>query len=77
MEIRDIKTNLVVLSEIFTDSKLSKYFGDGQNVIIDELNLSEGNYELQVRGNAGEDSQYKWQTISIPFEIETRNPDDK
>ena len=75
VEIRDTKTDLVVLSEIFTGSKLSKYFGDGQYIIIDNLDLSEGNYELQVRGKAGEHSQYIWQTISLPFKMEKKKPD--
>lgn len=75
VEIRDIKTDRVMHSEIFMGSKLSKYYGGGQKIIIDELDLSEGDYELQLRGKAGDKSQYSWQTLPVPFTVEKENHD--
>jgi hypothetical protein len=77
VEFRDSKTKQILHSEILSNSKLSKYYGDGQNVIIENLNLIEGIYELQVKGKAGENSHLSWQTISIPFTIEKKKPDNK
>lgn len=75
IEIRDIKTKQILHSEILSNTTLSKNSGDGQNIIIENLDLQEGVYEFQVKGKAGENSELMWQTISIHFTIKKKSPD--
>ncbi len=67
VEIINKATGMKIYDQVYPNAKLDRLMMGARTIILQDLELDEGHYQLRVVGSAGEDSQYHWETEFIDF----------